>query len=1128
VDELAATLAARSFLHNIVVGAILKDQSSILSKPKAKAPDVVVHTALHRSKTLTTPRLSRSLLDDAPRSGSRSPFRASISPNASREASPEEPEKRRKSKLTAPSARIHVRNSFSAADRQRAASFLLPRDGPEARRLSVARGGSARNSTCATPSGMKKNLHQALSPQLLARRLSQKLRRSASVTTVPVIKAQKVDKDKEADSESNSEGEQAPEVRRKRGKSPKPHDSNEPKADAVKDGDAEASATAVAETGPAAEAESAEAVRQWPLLTQPQALPVGGPFCITLDAGALSAAHLGGLCLEAEVPSMVAGLLGFPQFQHQLYAPPAQIRGDTCSLPSAMGPLDYWGASVKSGSEERADMSVPAYGSPGESNSGWDWADSQEADGFEQDVAFPSSSPGVLPTAATPQGLAPTSSAPGSADAAKKDTSPSTECSPASAAERASVAPHMMQGAKPPPGPCTTKGRPKPQLAGRPAKSASGAPDKRGQPLKARAGKTASAAGRPVGGGAEKEAPQASDQVAERQPAKNTQLSPVRRRRPQPQALAPVNEDVFIYTLTPSVDRGTAPSKLAPAAVLPMADAGENDIDTAGFMDLGVEADGTSHPGFRSTMARNRSFKLLANLDSGSAEYRPSSSGRPRKTPRPWTEPVVGATPRKGALAPLNPHDSTRSLATVQTVSTTAGTNSLTSQTSSQKLLKGTPGENTRLAQRARLRERGWDASFATRAGSGILSHSSLGSLDSDDGDWPGWVSNRRANTAPSGNRNLVTGDILTYSESEELAANWALALVTGSPSRPTTGPASMSRPGTGGLGATELPTGDMSPLAYHSSRDCLPQEYVEWNGSHLHEQYMTSLREKLQDAAKDDAMASGAASLRATQVQLEQPHMELRSLLRGLADGTADLGMNWATSCQKHVEVLWEELQVSSKARRPAAKRSYAGQSDEDMARATGEHAQELLSYRDATVRILSGLVERDHLIAVLGKDSGIFPADDAYVNHLAEIDTALAKGLVGWCLNFGHFAQLGDPANRPRAQQMGKRAVFLWCGQDALEVIRSSAARVGTASSSTSQLTSGLGKASPFLGIMPVEQKPNNFRMPGFRCQQRAARSGNRALRALLRGGGHGGRPLGLSPQGWRPNTSPWTGNC
>lgn len=979
------------------------------------------------------------------------------------------------------------------------------------------------------------------------RRVSHKLQRSASFNARDFVKDKKAGTDYISfgiDSNEDAEADKS--------------DANDDKVKNSSDADEGSSETGATDALPLVPSGHVEAAPAWPHAVQTQVLPVGGPLCIALDAGPLNGVSLGGLCLEAEVPSMLAGLLGFPQFQHQLYAAHHPISSDA-SVVQAVGAADYWNMQAKAGGDDPRDASHR------ESNPGWDWGDALGHEGFERQESGPG--PGVLQASGSPQAAPVPPGSVGSTDGASKNSSPCAERSSPQMTERGSVAPHILKGVKPPQEPSTTKGRPRPQLAGRQAKNARGASDlKPSHTPSVRTSSKTSTTGTAIGT-EEKKSPTLPDRARERSPRK-AKLLPVRRRRALPQTLSAVDEEMYIYQLAPSVERGAAVAKLAAADNAPRTDglmtgatlessplaattlpgsvgeqlqAGDKANEAAVVGEPGADAGGASQPESRQAMARDRSFKLLSRLDSGPAEHRASSSaGRPRKSPRPWTEPVQTMSPRKGQLAPLpagarslehsdvrkpNTSDSTRTLATVQTLSTTAGgTASMSSLPSSQKLTRGSPSEAARLAQITRLRERRWDASFATRSGSGIPS---LSDMDSgDEGDWPpGWAPKRRANTAPTAKRNLINSDLLSWGESQELAANWALALASSAPSRPTTGPASTSYPGMQGLGATEMSSTDMS-LAYHSFKDCLAQEYVEWHGSALHEQYMATLHETLQNGNQDDPQAGGSASLRAIRAQVEDSYLELRELLQEMNSG-ADVDMPFAMSCQKYVEALWRELQVSQRSRRPGMKRAYAGQTDQDMARATGEHAQELLNFRDATVRIIGVLVERDHLTALAGQESRSTLPEDDHAGYLSKIDEALSQGVTGWCANFGHFAQLGDSSPWPRSQQLGnKRSVFLWCGQDVLESIRSGTSQVISASSSTS----GLLKASPFLGVT-TEQPMTGNRLPGFRCQERAARSGNRALRSLLRGGdSRVGRSIGskFSPQSSRPSTSPWTGNC
>lgn len=212
---------------------------------------------------------------------------------------------------------------------------------------------------------------------------------------------------------------------------------------------------------------------------------------------------------------------------------------------------------------------------------------------------------------------------------------------------------------------------------------------------------------------------------------------------------------------------------------------------------------------------------------------------------------------------------------------------------------------------------------------------------------------------------------------------------------------------------------------------------------------------------------------------------------------------------CQKLVDVLVDELQMPEKLLHAPVR----------TVDAVYEHAVEGLAYHDTTVRIIGGLVERELVWQGCADGDPLEerPADDPIIVHLAQISHALNLGVLSWCRRFGHFAHLtcgqlaGTGAIHGGHDMPGMRpSVFLWCGEDALASLQFGGHQDSllTGASSSSQpyggwptsVSGSLGESPAFVTDLSLT---DYGRLAGFRTEERAARSGTRALRALLRGG-------------------------
>lgn len=350
----------------------------------------------------------------------------------------------------------------------------------------------------------------------------------------------------------------------------------------------------------------------------------------------------------------------------------------------------------------------------------------------------------------------------------------------------------------------------------------------------------------------------------------------------------------------------------------------------------------------------------------------------------------------------------------------------------------------------------------------------------------------------------------MSWGQSQERAANWAISLAT-NPMRPTTAP------GVGSISATSFASTDM--ISRNLCAAGLEEDYVEWYGSLLHEQFLQCL--KLHQGKLGDG-DTGMAISHAMEEQLEATHLELRTLLNDFANGRSpqqkDLTCSpqaWIQQLQKNlVGKVVDELQLPEKYRHASSRK----------VEAVFEHALELLGYRDSTLRIIGGLVERELIIlqGMQGMPMDQRQADDPIVLHVAQISQALNLVISSWCRRFGHLAQLtcGQIAGtntQPGSHEMfAKRPfVFLWCGQDALQSLkllsRQDSCMPSLQDSSTSLNAQAQGGwpaavSSSVSGMSPFYSPETSLmeaRLPGFRTEERAARSDTRALRALLRGG-------------------------
>lgn len=487
--------------------------------------------------------------------------------------------------------------------------------------------------------------------------------------------------------------------------------------------------------------------------------------------------------------------------------------------------------------------------------------------------------------------------------------------------------------------------------------------------------------------------------------------------------------------------------------------------------------------------ARFRSGKLLSNLSSPGA--RDHSFG---------TKTAAGS-PRKIPLAPLNPglrklinsdrkahtSDSVRTLATVRTVSTSAGGTSPQTSGVLSSPSRSSPLDTAQELQWRRLRERRWDASFANRGEQGIPDVSKDEELDSTT---PGWQKEHTRAFAALTPLNLFGGTKMSWGMSQEMAANWAISLAT-NPVQPSSmrglGPNALSN----GLGGPQdIPT-------HQRKEEDLSQDYVEWYGSALHEQFLQSVQARREDAAEGDI--STIINL-AMEDQLEGSHIELRNLMLDRNSGRPCNSIAWADVCQKLLNVLINEVQIEDK----------WGQAAYTTGDTVAGRASEMLDFRDTTIRIIGALLERETALRGCGnvEDLGKRDSDDPIVQRLAKMSHALNLGISSWSRRFGHFAQLtGGRVTSQQGSTGAKRSVFLWKGRDALQQVRVILPREQSgllSGGSSAQFEGGFpGATSGSLGMSPVLSVDSQGRVPGFRCEDRACRSGTRALRGLLRGG-------------------------
>merc|ERR1711871_58430 len=175
--------------------------------------------------------------------------------------------------------------------------------------------------------------------------------------------------------------------------------------------------------------------------------------------------------------------------------------------------------------------------------------------------------------------------------------------------------------------------------------------------------------------------------------------------------------------------------------------------------------------------------------------------------------------------------DSKGTLATVGTLSTRVGGSSQDSSRTlafpkADKLNGLSPVEAAKQAHWRRHRERQWDPSFATMAGQGIPALPSADTRQSKAEQ----TEQNRATSAPMSHQKLPERNQLSWTQSQEMAAHWAISLAV-NPLRPVSVPSASSTLAFGKSSMSDM-------LSKVSKRD-ISQDFIEWYGSPLHQAFL-------------------------------------------------------------------------------------------------------------------------------------------------------------------------------------------------------------------------------------------------------------------------------------------------
>jgi len=354
---------------------------------------------------------------------------------------------------------------------------------------------------------------------------------------------------------------------------------------------------------------------------------------------------------------------------------------------------------------------------------------------------------------------------------------------------------------------------------------------------------------------------------------------------------------------------------------------------------------------------------------------------------------------------------------------------------------------------------------------------------------------------------------------------------------------------------------------------------YVDWYGSPLHESCLGALlaaEERRGSVGGEAAVGQGGpgeAVAHWLTVRLEHTHTELRELVGAEHQHDACMERSalntpsqpWLERCRALLDGLCGELQVTRSSWHrgvgsggpPRGEGGDAAHFSVHEVGALAEHAKEALAFHDATARLIAGLVERDRVLASHGGSSGPGLGGSGVgspeAEHLTSIDQALTQGLSAWAQRFGYLAATAATSRASSAEQLSAHspqrsgyaaaavaaaargpAIFVWCGRDALEAARGGAQHSSEAESLISAAGQCLSEVPPSLRTVPLMRGLNDALeaqrsqassttgsfagslLPGRHSEERAARSGTRALRSLLRNGG------GVDAAAWLAGTA------
>merc|ERR1719215_621202 len=207
----------------------------------------------------------------------------------------------------------------------------------------------------------------------------------------------------------------------------------------------------------------------------------------------------------------------------------------------------------------------------------------------------------------------------------------------------------------------------------------------------------------------------------------------------------------------------------------------------------------------------------------------------------------------------------------------------------------------------------------------------------------------------------------------------------------------------------------------------------------------------------------------------------------------------------------LWAELQVPEECQAPAWQQASNLEQEGLLVKQLEELARSMLAFRDATILVINGLLERERLVELADHTSTA--QNSEALMQLGRVDAALMQFISTWGRRFAQPPWLPAPTREvaPLAP-----ARFIWRGADALLLLKAGGANTPQAPVAASpgrnvapsslatprSLSAGAG-APGSIGAVNSFLGPPGRRLRGGpqHCAGRAALNDARGLRAMLR---------------------------